>query len=397
MGERNVENSCMTIHFMPAMAGDCILVELDNKDCILIDCGYTSTYENELKPLLEELSNKGCRIVLMVITHMDQDHLEGALSLIKENGMKDEPVIIPIEEIWFNGFFGTLFSNHEFEKHRADKVPNMSLILSKLGDLQMRLPAESGNISARQSKCFEKLCAENGYVLNRMFTDMVCRRVTGEDSETPAEVSFGDFQIRVLNPGNRELDKLAHELHKQMVRSFGKDYTMSSDPILGRIIELMLELHAESSIFQEKIGAAGNRLEDWIGSAKCPGVNTINRSGIVFEMFYKGKKLLFMGDSDSSDWEKFLSDSYDLIKVSHHGTYSPNKAWIKHTKAEVLLISTNGGNQRRHPEKELLAQAILNGNKRIYFNYRVSMAEELEALTEQYGFQVEFGVRQIYL
>ena len=63
----------------------------------------------------------------------------------------------------------------------------------------------------------------------------------------------------------------------------------------------------------------------------------------------------------------------------------------------MLLISTNGGRQKRHPEKELLAQVILKGNKRIYFNYRVHIAEELETLTEQYGFNVEFGVRQIYL
>lgn len=397
VGENNVENNCMTIHFIPAMAGDCILVELDNNDCILIDCGYTSTYENELKPLLEELNNKGCRIVLMVITHMDQDHLEGALSLIKENGMKEEPKIIPIEEIWFNGFLGTLFSNYEFEGHRVDEISDKSMVLSKLGDLQMRLPAKSKNISADQSKCFEELCAENGYVLNRMFVDMACRRVNEEGSEKPAEVSFGEFQIRVLNPGIKELDKLAHELHKQMTRNFGKDYTISSDPKLQKVIELMLEMHAENNIFQEKIGVLGKKLENWIGSAKCPAVNAVNRSGIVFEFFYKGKKLLFMGDSDSSIWEKFLADSYDLIKVSHHGTYSPNKAWIEHTKAKVLLISTNGGRQKRHPEKELLAQVILKENKRIYFNYRVHIAEELETLTEQYGFNVEFGVRQIYL
>lgn len=39
------------IHFLPAKAGDCIVIEFFNKECIIMDCGFKSTYEEELRPL----------------------------------------------------------------------------------------------------------------------------------------------------------------------------------------------------------------------------------------------------------------------------------------------------------------------------------------------------------
>ena len=47
----NEEKHCK-IHFMKALSGDCFLIELEDKQSILIECGYKSTYENELKSLL---------------------------------------------------------------------------------------------------------------------------------------------------------------------------------------------------------------------------------------------------------------------------------------------------------------------------------------------------------
>ena len=57
--------SCI-IHFLPAKSGDCFVIEFDNKDCILIDCGYVSTYTDELKPLLLKLRAKGCRFARLL-------------------------------------------------------------------------------------------------------------------------------------------------------------------------------------------------------------------------------------------------------------------------------------------------------------------------------------------
>ena len=91
------------VHFLPAKSGDCFVLEFDNKQCILIDCGYSNTYKEELKPLLQKLSSDGCRIALMIVTHIDADHISGAIDFIEDNGDADHPKIIPVDEIWHNG------------------------------------------------------------------------------------------------------------------------------------------------------------------------------------------------------------------------------------------------------------------------------------------------------
>ena len=61
MTEDEIKSNRCKIHFIKAMSGDSFLLEFSDKNCILIDCGYRSTYETELKPLLCELHSKGCR------------------------------------------------------------------------------------------------------------------------------------------------------------------------------------------------------------------------------------------------------------------------------------------------------------------------------------------------
>ena len=111
-----MEQKCI-IHFLPAKAGDCFLLENERKACILIDCGYRSTYQNELKPLLERLAKDGCRISLMIITHIDEDHLEGAIALLEDNRYSDNPQIIPIDNIWFNGVLAVCSQSEKILSH----------------------------------------------------------------------------------------------------------------------------------------------------------------------------------------------------------------------------------------------------------------------------------------
>ncbi|MGB3078071.1 MAG: MBL fold metallo-hydrolase, partial [Saprospiraceae bacterium] len=91
----------ISIEMFPAGNGDTILLGLDDT-YILIDGGYTSTYRDHLKPRLAELSRAGKRLSKFVVTHIDADHITGAMSFIEENGNARNPAIIPIDEVWFN-------------------------------------------------------------------------------------------------------------------------------------------------------------------------------------------------------------------------------------------------------------------------------------------------------
>lgn len=134
------------IHFLPAKAGDCFVIEFVNKECIIIDCGFKSTYKKYLRPLLINLKNKGCRVTLLLITHIDQDHIEGAIAFLQDNGLANEPNIISIDNIWFNGFFNTLLNRSEF----MERIKNYSIKEKQtekekeiLNDLFIQIPGES--------------------------------------------------------------------------------------------------------------------------------------------------------------------------------------------------------------------------------------------------------------
>ena len=67
-------------------------------------------------------------------------------------------------------------------------------------------------------------------------------------------------------------------------------------------------------------------------------MNEVNNASVVIEIEYMGTKLLFTGDSDSDSWAEFLTDEYDLIKISHQGTTKPNIKLLEKAKGRTLLI-----------------------------------------------------------
>jgi len=388
------------IHFLPAKAGDCFVVEFDNGDCILIDCGYKSTYETELKPLLIQLKNKGCRVILMLITHIDQDHIEGAIAFLRENGPASAPHIIKVENIWFNGFFNTLFMRDEFQERKRAAIVDLQKkrMNMVLGQLSMQIDGDAGPISAAHSRSFEELCAQNGYRVNAQFVDHVVKRSADcRDYLVDHSIQIGECRLIVLSPNEASLDRLAHKLNIEMIRNFGVRYELSDHTEFAGLFERLMELQIEPSNFEEYISASELQLEHWIGTSTLAQMNEVNNASIVIEIEYKGLKLLFTGDSDSDSWVEFLTDEYDMIKISHHGTTKPNIRLLEKATGKTILISTDGGRQNRHPDNDLLARAILNGNKTIYFNYDIRQKPELMDMQEKYGYSAMFGHREIRL
>ena len=389
-------DSC-TVHFIPAEAGDCLVLEFSNRDCIIIDGGYKSTYKNELKPLLIKLKEKGCKIILLIVTHIDQDHIEGAIELIKENGEATNPQIIEIENIWFNGFFNTLFMNDIFSERRKNVIEKKQKEKMRLVKAELNMQQRTGipgNISARHSKQFEELCVEYGYSVNKQFFNHIVMRTSEDVDEVLSnKIKISDCFFTVLSPNKMLLDKLAKEFDKKMRKIFGAEYSLSDNKDFSSIFELLMELHCDNNDFSSNISAMGKNIERWIGTSTLAKMNDINNASIVVEIEYKHLRFLFTGDSDSYNWESYIKNEYDLIKFSHHGTTQPNIKLIEKSRSNHALISTNG--RRNHPENDFLAQLILNGNKNLYFNYDIKQKQILLNCKEKYKFNIIFCQREI--
>lgn len=381
------------VHFLPAMSGDCVLLELDNKNCILIDCGYPVTYREELKPLLVELSQKGCKISLMLITHIDEDHISGAVNFIDENGCADNPKIIQIDRIWHNGIFNTILNSDLFLQHENEIVPKDTLKLCEnlSGSLKKQLRGECGTVSALQSKLFESACARNRYIINEGIENS--RIVKNQ------KFRFDECEIEILSPGITEIENFQKKMNKEMIRVFGRDYLWNRTDEFTELLELMvLNCGADTrgTFWNKTISASSVNVPNWVGTSNLAKMNEINKASIVVVIRYKGLRLLFMGDSESELWKEQLEPYYDLIKVSHHGSTKPNLTWMECTKAEKLLISTNSG-RHRHPEDDFLARVMLGDFKELYFNYDIQRKPVISAMQDKYHFKAYFKKKEIFL
>ena len=83
---------------LPGKDGDCLLLSYGDgaaRRRVLVDGGRAATYQ-ELAPVLAALDPPG--LDLLVVTHVDQDHVLGVLALFAD------PARVPVREVWFNGF-----------------------------------------------------------------------------------------------------------------------------------------------------------------------------------------------------------------------------------------------------------------------------------------------------
>lgn len=387
-----MEQKCV-IHFLPAKSGDCFLLENERKACILIDCGYRSTYQNELKPLLERLAKDGCRISLMIITHIDEDHLEGAIALIEDNRYSDDPQIIPIDNIWFNGVLAVCSQSEKILSHVKEKLESSeeAKYNEVFGQVLKQLKGESGPISARESESFEVLCKKYKYSINQGFD---CGLV-----ERGIEQSFQGFRVKVLSPDRSLLEYFESYIHSELVCCFERNYSLiQENKFYGFLEKLLIVLGKDEkgASREQYICSSIPNIDDWVGTSTMAAMNTVNRVSIVVEIEYAGYKMLFMGDSESQDWISNASKHYNLVKLSHHGTTKPNIELLSNIKCDKVLISTNGS-RNNHPEEELLANVIVAGIPEIYFNYDIDKKDDITLLQERYNFKAIFGSREIVL
>ncbi len=108
------KKSEIEIEVLPANEGDCILITIEKEDIhILIDGGTAETYRNYLKTRLIQLKNEGKVIDLLIVTHIDNDHIGGIIELLKENGSDMDSKIIRIKNIWHNSYRHLQFDKNQ--------------------------------------------------------------------------------------------------------------------------------------------------------------------------------------------------------------------------------------------------------------------------------------------
>lgn len=331
----------MKIKFLKAFNGDAILLsfkEGSQARNILIDGGISATYQqtNEdgtieygpLKKALDQVRKRREIIDLLVLTHVDDDHIAGILSWLEN----DKYAAGLIGKVWFNS--GRLISEYFKEEEIKENLLDLNL-------------QEFAAKSIRQGVKFEDYIEENAIWDRRLI-------------KAGDEIKYFGLKFTILSPTLDKLKILLKKWEKEQPDSVklskqGNDYALT------------LKQHIEKDKFVEDTAEH-------------------NGSSIAMLISNPEKNLVFLADANPTvivnslktlgfSAEKPLKS--ELVKISHHGSKSNNSVeMFKLLKTKKYVISTNG-DHHSHPHKQLLARlAAVNNNCKIYFNY----GEQIETL-----------------
>lgn len=357
----------------PAKNGDCFLISYGEEEKgqkhLLIDCGYADTIKNYLKEDLTRIGTKGEILEKLILTHIDADHIQGAIRLLKDNNSQK---FIEIKEIWHNTF------RHLFEKKQQGIDKNQEKILEQI--IQRGYPAKKGEIKGEQ-----EISAEQGTTVGALI-------LQGEyswNSDFDGNAICIDFQRKIildenvklllLSPDKQKLEKLKN-LWKDELQRYGVNYDSGGSEFYDDAFEMAMTW--EKDIPKKRptrISAAKETIEELLQLPFEEDTTPTNGSSIAFILQIQEKKLLFLADAHPDlivqslkEYQKEGTIMFDIIKVSHHGSFNNvSKDLLEKVDAPKYLISTNGG-RHNHPDKETITHIISRPSdfhRKIYFNY----------------------------
>ncbi len=378
------------LEMLPAAHGDCLWIEYGSghgAQRILIDGGPAHTYR-ALRERILHLPADERVFELLVITHIDADHIEGAVRLLQDAAALN----CRFERIWFNG------------RDQLNQVPDPAG--EPLGALQ-------GEVLGMLIADYEGWRGQE--VWNRGLPDRLAAVDRGS-GELPAATLAGDCRLTLLSPDYERLlelkDHWAAELDAAHVASGDVqslrarlEASRSLQP-LGDVLggeeetaeESRFELPAAddsdlAADFGDVLGGGENE-----PGAEAPfGTDTskANGSSIALLLEYPGSqpevRFLLAGDA----WPGVLGASIDTLlpspdkrltltgfKLPHHGSVANvSPELLGRLSCKHYLISTSGA-LFRHPHAraiELLLETHAGrGKPRLHFNY-------LSATTSPWG------------
>lgn len=350
----------LTLQLLPAREGDAIWVRWGSPNApyqMLIDMGPEETGK-ELRERISALPEDQRSFELIVVTHIDRDHIGGLLSCLVDA----EPIPgFTTKDFWFNGFahLDGLKPQDEFESMGAIQGERLSNWLG--------------------TQNWNKLFAGGP----------VCR---GNKLPLPHRDFEGGMRLTVLGPTARRLSDLKPVWRKEVEAALRKAQQNISDEGLERM--------GANSIHALSDKEALLRLaEQQLTRDNSPA----NASSIVLLLEYQDTRILLSGDAFSTDLKEsvqLFSQGQPLelaaFKVPHHGSRrNLCKAMIESVRCPCWLISTDGS-RFQHPDDEAVAR-ILSYSKHcpitVGFNIRSEYNEKWsnDDWRERFSYRTTYG------
>jgi hypothetical protein len=328
------------IELLPARYGDCLWLEYgQNNDIhrVLIDGGPVDTYA-AIDRRLQQVPMGERVFELVVLTHVDADHLEGLVRLFAE-----KPLPFVVRSVWFNGW--------------------------------RQMKKSHGLLGAVQGEFLSALLVER---VPDAWSPSAPPWVVPSTGPLPRLPLPGGLAITLLSPTPKKLQAMA-KAWSSAVREAGF--------APGNLAAAWKQLAAKKKFLPKSglLGAAPD-LDALLKKQFLKDQAKPNGSSIAFLAEFEGKSALFLADAHPdtvAESIKRLCDergvarlAVDAVKVAHHGSArNTSDALVKLIDSRRWLISTNG-DQFKHPDKACMARILKHGKPReLWFNYRSSFTK----------------------
>lgn len=307
---KNVCSMKASLNTYPSGIGDCVTLQLsDNEGCynILIDCGcMTAAVEDVI------CNQWGKHINLLVVTHIDSDHIHGLIQLLNTH----EDLII--DKIWFNSYQREPEGQVEELTEKQKKI--LSALATHLSEKDL-----IGVINEKGAVTLSEQILGNANWKSAWEREYV---VQGK------ELSVNDGRLGKITVIAPTVDMI-EKLDKKFIRLFKdkffakkmKDYSNDSS-----IYELLIRLADEEDELmpEENEAGAGDYTKTSLQSHVNDAVEDItdaNKASLAFVWEKNNHSILFLGDACPVIVANYLKEKYanechlfDAIKVAHHGS-----------------------------------------------------------------------------
>ena len=332
--------------FLP-VDGDAILVTTEDFVMLIDGGGGGKKSYQRLKTRLEQLNRV---IDLVILTHIDQDHILGLVKLFKE--IRDNTTSIKIKKIWFNSLTS---------RELMINVGSRTTVLGPVSKKQ----AEDLSLLLRSLR-------NNGI---EHVADNICMDRFPYDKE----VYLTDkLKLLLLSPTRKILD--------EMYLDWNSDLFAKQSGLISKKNDYSFSIKDLMSVKFENDGSIRNA------------------SSIAFILIYDNKKYLLLGDANIKIIlqslrylyeNKLIQDNiFEFIKLSHHGSAkNTDDDFLNFVYCNNFFISARKGLPSKQALSRIIKKAFVSGTKaNIYIN-RPLTSEQLALHSEELStcFTIEEG------
>ena len=366
------------IHTFQAYDGDCFLVtvyEPKKEVNLLIDCGNSETYHNSIKPYLLDMSKQRRKIDYLILSHIHSDHIGGAIPLLLDNGSADDPKIIEISNVIYNGFLGLNLELYEKKDCTAQEKRIYQGIISQ-GQAVLGKNITEKQITLNEELCISKLLIQGNYNWNAWNKNEL--GVVVADSQMKIDIGNQSY-IQFISPNREQLRRMNKKWELYVKRIYNRIPNIDNLHIRNAFEAFQWIINnVDYENVQEMVSAnvlTKEKIERMATSRYSYDYTDENMESIAFVLVCGNKKMLFLSDANIEVCRKNLEQIYgntplkiNLIKLPHHGSKrNISMRFLKQYYSDSYLISA--GETKLRPSMETIAMILVNDyeeNKKIY-------------------------------